>query len=101
MAWTVPRLQGRHQGITASLQGRPRQRGKGATFYLFSVLHHGNPPRADESEVEFLPRGGAMEAIQTPKPVAVGGRDQIFVHLDDGFRVDGTWYNHGLSHRMS
>ena len=42
-----------------------------------------------------------MEAIQASEPVAIVGRDQNTARLDDGFRLDGTWHDHGFYHRMS
>ena len=42
-----------------------------------------------------------MEAIQTPEPFTPGRRDQISAHSDDGFGLDGTWYDHGFYHCVS
>jgi hypothetical protein len=50
------------------------------------------------SRVEILPRSGPMEAIQTPKPISIGGHEKNVTNLDDGFRVDGTRYYHGIHH---
>ena len=55
----------------------------------------------DESGIEILLRSGAVEAIQTPEPVAVGWGKKNFTNLDDGFRVDGAWYHHGLHYCTS
>ena len=65
-------------------------------MYPFSKSRH-----TDESETEILPRGSAMEAVQAPEPVAAARGNQILGHPGDGFRMDGTWNNHGLCHRIS
>jgi len=56
---------------------------------------------ADENGAEILLRSGPVEAIPTPKRAAAGGGEKNAVNHVDGFRVDGTWDNHGLRHRMS
>ena len=56
---------------------------------------------ADEGEIEILPRGSALEAVQTPKPVAVARGNQNLARLDDGFQMDGTRDNHGLCYCVS
>jgi len=55
----------------------------------------------NESGIELLSRSGVVETIQTPEPVTVGRRHKISAYLDDGFRLDGTWYNHGFYHCVS
>ena len=54
-----------------------------------------------ESRTEVLLRSGPVEAVQTPKSVAVGGGEKSIAFPDHGFRVDGTRHNHGLHHRTS
>lgn len=101
MAWGVPRFQGRGQGVEGPLQGRPCPRGNGATFCLFPALQRINLTQANESGIELLSRSGAVEAIQTPKLVTVGRRNQISAYPDDGFGLDGTRHNRGFYHRVS
>ena len=50
----------------------------------------------NEEEIEILPRGSAMEAVRTSKPVAAAWGNQELAHPDDGFRMDGTWDNRGV-----
>ena len=77
VAWNVPRFQGRGQGVAGSLRGRPDKYGKGATSYMFfscsAEIWH-----VLTRVVELLPRSCAMEATQTPEPIAVGRGNQIF-----------------------
>ena len=42
-----------------------------------------------------------METVQTPEPVAIGGRDKISAYPDDDFGLDGTRYHHGFYHCVS
>ena len=80
---------------SATVQATPTWKGY---FLCISVSKCGC---TDESETEILPRGGAMEAVQTPKPATVARGDQIFGQPDDGVRMDGKRDNHGLYHCIS
>ena len=55
----------------------------------------------DENGIEILLRSGSVEEIQTPEPATVGGGKKNLASLDDGSRVDGAWYHHGLHYRTS
>jgi len=59
------------------------------------------PICADESGIEILLRSGPVEAVQAPEPVTVDGCENDFTNPDDGFRVDGARYHHGLYHHTS
>ena len=98
VAWTVPRIQSRHQGAASPLRDRPSRCGNGATFHLFSVLQLRNLACADKSGTEFLSRSGVVEAVQTPQSVTAGRCDKIFAYPDDGFVLDGTRDNHEFHH---
>ena len=66
-----------------------------------SVLFDRNAVCADESGIGILSRSGPMEAIQSPEPVTVGGREILSAKPGDDFRVDGTRYHHGLRRCVS
>ena len=66
-----------------------------------SILLNKNAECVDESEIGTLSRSGPMEAIQTPEPATVGGRENFSTNPGDGFRVDGTWYYRGLRRCIS
>ena len=57
-----------------------------------------NERGVDVSVIGILSRSDHMEAIQTPELVTVGGRKSVSTKPDNGFRVDGTRYYHGLRH---
>ena len=61
-----------------------------------SALQLRSLPHTDENEIEFLSRSGTMETAQSPKPVTTDRGSQIFPYPGDGFRLDGTWHNHGF-----
>ena len=66
-----------------------------------SVLFNKNTVYADESGIGILSRSGPMEAIQTPEPITVGGREILSTNPGDDFRVDGTRYYRGLRRCVS
>ena len=65
-----------------------------------SILLNQDATCVDESGVGILSRGCSMETIQTPEPITVNRGKTFLTKPDDGFRVDGIWYYHGL-HRCA